>query len=63
MQQQIVLIFAGLQGYLDEIPVEKIRDVKRNLIAMSASGSKDLSMDPTQKANLEVLKKFITQVL
>jgi proton translocating ATP synthase F1 alpha subunit len=63
VQQQIVLIFAGLQGYLDEIPVEKIRDVKRNLIAMSAAGSKDLSIDPTQKANTEVLKKFVTQVL
>ena len=63
VQQQVVLIFAGLQGYLDEIPVEKIRDVKRNLIAMSASGSKDLSIDPTQKANIEVLKKFVTQVI
>jgi len=63
VQQQVVLIFAGLQGYLDEIPVEKIRDIKRNLIAMSAAGSKDLSIDPTQKANMEVLKKFVTQVI
>jgi proton translocating ATP synthase F1 alpha subunit len=63
VQQQVVLIFAGLQGYLDEIPVEKIRDVKRNLVAMSAAGSKDLSIDPTQKANLEVLKKFVIQTI
>src|SRR6201994_4430855 len=40
VQQQVVLIFAGLQGYLDEIPIEKLKDVKRNLIAMSSSSSK-----------------------
>ena len=60
VQQQVVLIFAGLQGYLDEIPVEKIADIKRNLIALSASGSKDLNIDSTKKANVEVLKKFVT---
>src|SRR6185437_12803554 len=59
VQQQVVLIFAGLQGYLDEIPLEKLKDVKRNLIAMSSSSSKQLSIDPTQKANPEVLKKFV----
>src|ERR1700710_551217 len=36
--QQVVLIFAGLQGYLDEIPVEKIAEIKRNLIALSGAG-------------------------
>jgi len=59
VQQQVVLIFAGLQGYLDEVPIEKIQEVKRNLVALSASGSKDLSIDTTQKANVEVLKKFV----
>jgi proton translocating ATP synthase F1 alpha subunit len=61
VQQQIVLIFAGLQGYLDEVPVEKIQDVKRTLIAISAPGSKELNIDPTQKANIQVLKQFVTQ--
>jgi proton translocating ATP synthase F1 alpha subunit len=61
VQQQVVLIFAGLQGYLDEIPIEKIKDVKRTLIALSSSGSKYLSMDPTQKANPEALRAFVTQ--
>src|SRR5271156_1064609 len=54
VQQQVVLIFAGLQGYLDEVPLEKIQDVKRTLLAMSAPGSKDLNIDTTQKANVEV---------
>jgi proton translocating ATP synthase F1 alpha subunit len=61
VQQQVILIFAGLQGYLDEIPLEKIKDVKRTLIAMSAPGSKYISIDPMQKANVDVLKTFITQ--
>ncbi len=61
VQQQVVLIFAGLQGYLDEVPIEKIKDVKRTLIAMAAPGSKYLSIDPTQKANADLLKKFVTQ--
>ena len=61
VQQQVVLIFAGLQGYLDEVPIEKIKDVKRTLIAMSAPGSKYVSIDPMQKANLDVLRTFVTQ--
>jgi len=60
VQQQIVLIFAGLQGYLDEVPVEKIQDVKRNLIALSSANSKELNLDVTQKADINALKKFAT---
>ena len=60
VQQQVVLVFAGLQGYLDEVPVEKILEVKRRLIAMSASSSKEISFDTTQKTNPELLKKFVT---
>jgi len=63
VQQQIVLIFAGLQGYLDEVPVEKIQDVKRNLIALSGAKSKDLSIDVTQKADINALKKFVTNTI
>jgi F-type H+-transporting ATPase subunit alpha len=61
--QQVVMLFAGLQGYLDEVPIEKIQEVKKNLIAMSSPGSKELSIDPTQKANAEVLKKFVTNTI
>ena len=59
VQQQVVLVFAGLQGYLDDIPVEKIQEVKRRLIALSAAGSKDINIDITQKVNTDLLKKFI----
>jgi F-type H+-transporting ATPase subunit alpha len=59
VQQQVVLIFAGLQGYLDEIPIEKIQSVKQNLIAMSAEGSKQLNIDVKQKAPISDLRDFV----
>ena len=61
VQQQIVIIFAGLQGYLDEIPIEKIPSVKQRLIALSAEGSKHISFDVKQKAPVEDLRKFVSQ--
>jgi len=60
VQQQVVLVFAGLQGYLDEIPLEKLPAVKRNLIAMSSQGSKELNIDTRQKVSSDVLKKFVS---
>jgi proton translocating ATP synthase F1 alpha subunit len=61
VQQQVVLIFAGLNGYFDEIPIEKLKDVKRTLIALAAPGSKYVSIDPMQKVTPDVLRTFITQ--
>jgi len=61
VQQQIVLIFAGLQGYLDEVPMEKIPTVKQRLITLAAEGSKYINFDVTQKAPLTELKKFVEQ--
>jgi proton translocating ATP synthase F1 alpha subunit len=61
VQQQVVLIFAGLQGYLDEVPLEKIQAVKQNLIALSAEGSKHINIDVQQKAPVSVLRNFVLQ--
>jgi proton translocating ATP synthase F1 alpha subunit len=60
VQQQVVLVFAGLQGYLDEIPVENIQKVKQILLSRS-SGAKLLKIDPREKAPVEMLRKFVTQ--
>lgn len=59
VQQQIVLIFAGLQGYLDEIPIEKISAVKQNLINVSVEGSKEFSIDVHKKASISDLRKLV----
>lgn len=61
VQQQVVLIFAGLQGYLDEVPIEKIQSVKQNLIALSAEGSKHINIDVRQKAPVNELRNFVLQ--
>jgi proton translocating ATP synthase F1 alpha subunit len=62
VQQQIVLIFAGLQGYFDRFPLEQLPTLRRDLLNMSREGSK-FQMDPSQKAPVEALKQLITQVL
>ena len=62
VQQQIVLVFAGLNGYFDKYPLEKIAEVKNNLTALAGSGSK-FSFDPKKKAPLEELHKFIKSSL
>lgn len=61
VQQQIVIIFAGLQGYLDEIPLEKIPAVKQRLITLSAEGSKHINFDVKQKAPITELRNFVLQ--
>jgi len=60
VQQQVVLIFAALNGYLDKVPFEKILDVKQKLINLSAEGSKAFSMDIRQKAPLTDLRRFLS---
>ena len=59
VQQQIVLIFAALNGFLDEVPLEKLKDVKRSLVTLSAPGSKDISIDSTKKISAEDIRAFL----
>jgi len=61
VQQQVVLIFAALNGYLDKVPFEKILDVKQKLINLSAEGSKAFSMNIREKAPLVDLRRFLSQ--
>ncbi|MBN2207142.1 MAG: F0F1 ATP synthase subunit alpha, partial [Candidatus Aminicenantes bacterium] len=37
VEQQVVIIYAGNRGYLDEVPVEKIRDYETGLYAFLAA--------------------------
>jgi proton translocating ATP synthase F1 alpha subunit len=61
--QQIVMLFAGLQGYLDEVPLENIQRTKQRLITLAAEESKAISFDVTQKAPIAALKKLVSQVI
>jgi proton translocating ATP synthase F1 alpha subunit len=56
VQQQIVLAFAGLNGYFDNYPLDQIA-VKKN--ALVAATARKLSFDIKQKAPREELHNFV----
>jgi proton translocating ATP synthase F1 alpha subunit len=63
VQQQVVLLFAGLQGYLDEIPVEKIKSVKEAILSAAKEESNQIKINPNQKVNVEELRAFVTKLV
>jgi F-type H+/Na+-transporting ATPase subunit alpha len=68
VEKQVVSLFAGTNGYLDEIPLEHVQRFERNLLEMmelkygtilhEIVGKKDLS-DDLQKKLHEILKEFV----
>ncbi len=68
VEQQVVSIFAGTNGYLDEIPLPHVQRFVRELLEMielrhadvfrAVADSKDLS-DQTQKTLHEIMKSFV----
>ncbi len=68
VEEQVVVIFAGVQGYLDQIPTQKIGEFEQSLIQkLNAKGSnvlesirKDKSIsDDTEKALKETLDELV----
>jgi len=68
VEEQVAVIFAGVKGYLDQIPTEKIGDFEQSLIQkLNAKGSnilesisKDKSIsDDTEKALKETLDELV----
>ncbi len=68
VEQQVVSIFAGTNGYLDEIPLEHVQRFERELLEMmqlrnadllkTIADTKDLS-EQTQKSLHEIIKNFV----
>jgi F-type H+-transporting ATPase subunit alpha len=42
VEEQVVLIFAGTQGYLDELPVEAVRRFEAEFLALMRAKHKDI---------------------
>jgi F-type H+-transporting ATPase subunit alpha len=42
VEEQVVLIFAGTQGYLDELPVEAVRRFETEFLALMRAKHKDI---------------------
>jgi len=61
--QQVVMLFAGLQGYLDEVPFENLQKIKQNLITLSSKESKLISFDVTKGAPLNDIKNLISKAI
>ncbi len=69
IEKQVISIFAGTNGYLDEIPLEHVQRFERDFLEMmelkhrglldQIADSKDLS-DETQKKLHAILKDFVT---
>ncbi len=64
--QQVTVLYAGVNGYLDEVPVEKILDFERAFHAYMSAGHSDVINEISTSGNLvedieEKLKAAITE--
>lgn len=64
VDEQIIIIFAGTQGLLDDLPVEAIREFEQGLLRYIRSEKQDLKKEVREKKTLdEELKKEITETI
>ncbi len=64
VEKQIVLIYAGTHGYLDDIPVESVRKFEKELYAFLDNERPDILKEILEKKKLdEELEKKIKEVL
>jgi F-type H+-transporting ATPase subunit alpha len=66
--KQVVLIYAGINGYLDKLPVEKIREFEEKLYAKLDTVYKDVEDKIKEVKDLtseieEGMKKVIEEVI
>jgi F-type H+/Na+-transporting ATPase subunit alpha len=52
VEEQVVVVYAGTQGYLDEIPIEKVREFELGLLDEARLRHKDLLDDIASKKEL-----------
>jgi len=64
VDEQIIIIFAGTQGLLDDLPVEAIREFEQGLLRYIRSEKQDLKKEVREKKTLdEELKKKLTETI
>ena len=52
-QDQVVVLFAGVNGYLDDIPVPRVREFENELLAFIAAGHEGITRELAEKASLD----------
>ena len=53
VEVQVIIIFAGINGYVDDIPVENVRAFEKALVVYLDTKAKDLRSKVAQKKNLD----------
>ena len=60
VEEQILILFAGVNGYLDEVPNEKIKSFEKDLINYIKANNKEILQEIVDKKELsEQLKDEI----
>jgi F-type H+-transporting ATPase subunit alpha len=59
IEVQIILIFAGMEGFFDALPVDKIATVKTLLIKQQLCSTKTININPTEKPLSSELKTYL----
>ncbi len=52
VEEQVAVIFAGVSGYLDQLPVDKVTDFEEGFLALLRSDHKDLLAEIREKREL-----------
>ena len=58
VEEQVSIIFAGTQGYLDKVPVDKVKDFEAKFIAYMKSSHKDLLTEISSTGVMQSEDKF-----
>jgi len=58
VEKQVAIIFAGTQGYLDKIPVEKVKDFEAAYLDYMEAQNKDLLNEIKETRELKSIEKF-----
>lgn len=58
VEQQVLLLFQGMEGYLDDLELNQIADYKKFCLDYAVSTNIFLEFDPAAKLNKDVFTKF-----
>lgn len=62
VEEQIIIIFAGVNGFLDEVPIDKVSDFEKELTNFIRANNKDILKEISDKKELsDKLKEGISQ--
>ncbi len=62
VEEQVAIMFAATQGFLDKVPVEKVKDFEAKYIAYMKSSHKDLLSDISATGQLNNVEKFSSAI-